>query len=116
MRGRPERPSPLIGRVLGEKPLPRLDHLGQAFGPLLPGRAAGNLVEPEIVAGGRAQGRDDVFGARMTGGGFGGCAIVLAQADQVDAITQAIQKDFEAKFGRVCPVFATTPADGAGVF
>ena len=63
-----------------------------------------------------AQGRDDVFGARMTGGGFGGCAIVLAKTDSADEITKAIQKDFEAKFGRVCPVFATTPADGAGVF
>ncbi len=62
-----------------------------------------------------AQGCDGVFGARMTGGGFGGCAIVLADADKADAITEAIQKDFEAKFGRICPVFATTPADGAGV-
>jgi len=58
---------------------------------------------------------EGVWGARMTGGGFGGCAIVLVEADQAPAVTDAIQQAFAAKFGRKCPVFATRAADGAGL-
>lgn len=54
-----------------------------------------------------------VFGARMTGGGFGGCAIILARADSAAATTDAVQKAFAARFGRSCPIFATTAANGA---
>ena len=57
---------------------------------------------------------DGVFGARMTGGGFGGCAIVLAKEDAVEAITKTIRADFAEKFGQACPIFATHPANGAG--
>ncbi len=56
-----------------------------------------------------------VFGARMTGGGFGGCAIVLAEAARAEAIATAIQNAFERRFGRRCPIFATTAQDGASV-
>jgi galactokinase len=55
-----------------------------------------------------------VYGARMTGGGFGGCAIVLAEAARATEITESIQKGFAAKFGRACPIFATRAAAGAG--
>jgi galactokinase len=55
-----------------------------------------------------------VYGARMTGGGFGGCAIVLAEAARAAEIAEAIQKGFAAKFGRACPIFATRAAAGAG--
>jgi galactokinase len=54
-----------------------------------------------------------VFGARMTGGGFGGCAIVLVKADQASKTTTAIQDAFGKKYGRRCPIFETTAADGA---
>ena len=56
-----------------------------------------------------------VYGARMTGGGFGGCAIVLAEARRADAIAAAIQDGFERLFARRCPIFATTAQDGASV-
>jgi galactokinase len=55
-----------------------------------------------------------VYGARMTGGGFGGCAIVLVAADRAEAIRNAIRADFQEKYGRACPVFATHAAAGAG--
>ena len=55
-----------------------------------------------------------VYGARMTGGGFGGCAIVLAEAMRAEEIAGAIQQGFAAKFGRICPIFATRAAAGAG--
>lgn len=67
----------------------------------------------EVVA--SAGQADGVYGARMTGGGFGGCAIVLAEADTAPAVTQRIQNDFRELFGRVPPVFATRPAEGAKV-
>jgi galactokinase len=56
-----------------------------------------------------------VLGARMTGGGFGGCAIALVKADYANAVTIKIADDFERRFGRRCPVFATSAANGAGV-
>ena len=55
-----------------------------------------------------------VYGARMTGGGFGGCAIVLAEADKADAVIEAIATGFNERFGRRCPIFATHAAGGAG--
>ncbi len=60
-----------------------------------------------------ACGQAGVYGARMTGGGFGGCAIVLVKASQADAVSQAIGEGFEGRFGHRCPIFATTAAAGA---
>ena len=34
------------------------------------------------------------LGARMTGGGFGGCAVVLAGADAVDAVLSSVRATF----------------------
>ena len=53
-----------------------------------------------------------VYGARMTGGGFGGCAIVLAHASQAERITQIVQQAFATRFGRHCPIFATRRGRG----
>jgi galactokinase len=55
-----------------------------------------------------------VYGARMTGGGFGGCAIILAHVSQAETATQIVQQAFAARFGRRCPVFATSAVAGAG--
>ncbi|MCJ7544847.1 MAG: galactokinase [Phycisphaerae bacterium] len=55
-----------------------------------------------------------VHGARMTGGGFGGCAIILAHVSQAERITRIIQEAFAARFGRRCPIFATPATAGAG--
>lgn len=56
-----------------------------------------------------------VYGARMTGGGFGGCAIALVDAELADSIAQALAEGFFGKFGRRCPVFATRATAGAGM-
>lgn len=58
---------------------------------------------------------EGVYGARMTGGGFGGCAIVLARASHATAISGKIAEAFEGKFGRRCPIFQTRAVAGAGV-
>ncbi|WP_375490999.1 galactokinase [uncultured Jatrophihabitans sp.] len=52
-------------------------------------------------------------GARMTGGGFGGSAIALIDADAVDTVRAAVQRAF-ADAGMNAPhVFTAEPADGA---
>ena len=56
-----------------------------------------------------------VYGARMTGGGFGGCAIILAQTDRTDEITRAVQTGFAARFEHQPPIFPTPPLGGAGL-
>jgi galactokinase len=62
-----------------------------------------------------ARGRRGVYGARMTGGGFGGCAIVLAGSSRADEIGEAIASGFQERFGRRCPIFATRAVAGASV-
>jgi galactokinase len=56
---------------------------------------------------------DGVFGARMTGGGFGGCTINLIAASAVDEFTRAIRTGYAQATGRDPEVFVCTPADGA---
>ncbi|MBX7552329.1 galactokinase [Streptomyces sp. tea 10] len=54
------------------------------------------------------------LGARMTGGGFGGSAIVLADATEVDTLTKAIEEAF-ANAGFTPPrAFEAVPSAGAG--
>ncbi|MFI2434805.1 galactokinase [Streptomyces sp. NPDC018693] len=53
------------------------------------------------------------LGARMTGGGFGGSAIVLAEAGDVGTLTKAVEESF-ASAGFTAPrVFEAVPAPGA---
>ncbi len=54
-----------------------------------------------------------VFGARMTGGGFGGCAIVLANPSSVESIIRSVGDRFQAQFGHVCDSFVVHASDGA---
>ncbi|MEU9555451.1 galactokinase [Streptomyces fumanus] len=53
------------------------------------------------------------LGARMTGGGFGGSAIVLAEAADVPRLTGAVEEAFAAAGFRVPRVFEAVPGAGA---
>jgi galactokinase len=54
-------------------------------------------------------------GARLTGAGFGGCAIALVGSGRVEALTEAVRNEFGAR-GFGSPDFYTfLPADGAEV-
>ena len=57
-----------------------------------------------------------VLGARMTGGGFGGCAIVLVKNVNASAVTKEIETQFKAKFDHDCAIFATQADQGASVW
>ncbi|WP_282088001.1 galactokinase [Streptomyces tendae] len=63
------------------------------------------VVETALSAG--------ALGARMTGGGFGGSAIVLAEAGDVDAVTKAVEDAFAAAGFRAPRVFEAVPSAGA---
>jgi galactokinase len=56
-----------------------------------------------------------VIGCRMTGGGFGGCAVSLVKTDAVQRITRAIDGAYERKAGRQATIFSSRPAAGARI-
>jgi galactokinase len=56
-----------------------------------------------------------VYGARMTGGGFGGCIVALTQPRSVSALTEHLHKTYTQKFGRQPTSFDTTATAGASV-
>lgn len=58
---------------------------------------------------------DGCYGARLVGGGFGGCVVVLAEASAVDTVRQAMIDAFEEDFGRTPPILSCTIAEGAQV-
>jgi len=58
---------------------------------------------------------DGVYGARMTGGGFGGCAIALVQADQVERFKTTIAAEYERATGHAPELYVSSAATGAGI-
>jgi galactokinase len=62
-----------------------------------------------------ARGLPGVFGARMMGGGFGGCTINLVAPAQVDAFIASVSAAYEQQFGRRPETYQTTIVDGVGV-
>ncbi len=54
-----------------------------------------------------------VFGCRMTGGGFGGCAVALVQADAVATLAQQITQQYQQRTRRNPTLFVSRPAEGA---
>jgi galactokinase len=57
---------------------------------------------------------DGVYGARMTGGGFGGCTVNLVRPDAVDRFSDQIRREYRQKYGIDAPVYRCVPAAGAG--
>jgi galactokinase len=56
-----------------------------------------------------------MIGCRMTGGGFGGCAVALVKADAIDAISKKLAADYKKKTGIEAIIFVSRPAAGATV-
>ncbi len=54
-----------------------------------------------------------VFGARMTGGGFGGCAIALVRPESVGPLQERAAHEYRAAHDRSCDTFVTTACAGA---
>jgi len=56
-----------------------------------------------------------IFGCRMTGGGFGGCAVALVKTELIESISGKIGADYKKKTGIEATIFTTRPAAGATV-
>ena len=56
-----------------------------------------------------------VLGCRMTGGGFGGCAVALVRTEQTAEILSDLTAAYRRHIGRDPAAFVTRPADGACV-
>ncbi|MGP1490774.1 MAG: galactokinase [Treponema sp.] len=54
------------------------------------------------------------LGARMTGAGFGGCAIAIVQKDAVAEFTARVGEQYSAATGLTASFFACEAGDGAG--
>lgn len=59
-----------------------------------------------------ARGLPGVYGARMTGGGFGGCVIALVQSDAIPRVSEALNRDFKQRFDHDLNIFATRACAG----
>jgi galactokinase len=55
-----------------------------------------------------------VYGARMMGGGFGGCTINLVDVRHADAFAQAMAERYQIATGVTPPILTCVPGPGAG--
>lgn len=58
---------------------------------------------------------DGVYGARMMGGGFGGCSIVLAKPESVTSVISTLNKEYKKQTGLDASILATTPGPGSAL-
>ncbi|QTQ16911.1 galactokinase [Treponema parvum] len=59
-----------------------------------------------------ANAQEGCIGSRMTGAGFGGCAIALVSKDKTPSFVEAVQKAYTAVTGYDAGFFVCTPGDG----
>ncbi len=60
-------------------------------------------------------GCEGVLGARMTGAGFGGCAICLVNEDSANAVIARLQREYPERTGRTPGILLCTLEDGVSV-
>jgi galactokinase len=60
-----------------------------------------------------ARTQEGVLGARLTGGGFGGCVVMLVRPGAVAGVRGAIEAAYRARFGRECGAFLVRASGGA---
>ena len=88
------------------------------IGPLLTASHASmrddfEITVPEVDLAVQTALRAGAFGARMTGGGFGGCVLALVDAGSIETVASAVA-DAYAEHGFTAPVwFAARPGAGA---
>ena len=57
--------------------------------------------------------QNGVIGCRMTGAGFGGCAVSLVRTEALKVIARKFEEKYEHETGSAPAIFATRPAGGA---
>ena len=63
-----------------------------------------------------AQRQEGCFGARMTGAGFGGCAVALVERDAASAFSTALAAEYRDATGLQPNLYVSPPAGGAATF
>ncbi len=63
----------------------------------------------------RAHESSSVIGARMMGGGFGGCTINLVLKKDVKSFKQEVSNRFKDEFGRACTIYKVKLAQGTHI-
>jgi galactokinase len=58
---------------------------------------------------------DGVYGARMTGGGFGGCTVNLVKSESVDEFREATSREYEKATGLAPEIYVCSAAEGGEV-
>ena len=69
------------------------------------GKELDTLVEESLK-------QDGVIGARMTGAGFGGCAVSIVKSDKVDDFIKNVGKEYNEKIGYVANFYAVEIRNG----
>ena len=73
-----------------------------------------DVSSPELDAMAAAARRHPAcFGARLTGAGFGGCAVALVASRDVEDFRRRVESGYAAETGRQARTFASRPARGA---
>lgn len=62
-----------------------------------------------------AAGIPQVFGARLSGGGFGGSVVMLTHPRETDRVTEAVSSAYASRFGSACNLRAIKPSAGAHI-
>ncbi len=58
---------------------------------------------------------DAVIGARMMGGGFGGCTINLIKEEAIESLIATIKNDYEAAMGLPLTYYVASIEDGTQI-
>jgi len=62
-----------------------------------------------------AQAQPGCYGARMSGGGFGGCAVALVDRAYIDGLIAAVAPAYRARTGLEPDLYAVFPSPGSSV-
>lgn len=62
-----------------------------------------------------ARGVPGVFGARMTGAGFGGCVVALARRGAAEGVESAVRNRYDTHYGVTARLTVTRPCQGASL-
>ncbi|MET3726843.1 galactokinase [Fictibacillus halophilus] len=53
------------------------------------------------------------LGARMTGAGFGGCAIAIIECERIDEFVARVEQEYQEKIGYDADFYVASIGDGA---
>jgi galactokinase len=57
--------------------------------------------------------QDGCFGARITGGGFGGCTVNVVSAEKAERFVEIVRREYAERTGIAAQCFVCEPSDGA---